>query len=54
MDSHALPDCRPLVGPGNTNHALDGRLRRPQSLRCFVINMEDASVRWVAVRWGGS
>jgi RNA polymerase sigma factor (sigma-70 family) len=41
MNLHVPPNCRPLVGPGNTNHALDGRLRRPQSLQCFVIDMEE-------------
>ena len=40
MDSHALPNCRPLVGPGNTNHALDGPRRRPCFRQCFIIDME--------------
>ena len=41
MDSYALPNCRPLVGPGNTNHALDGPRRRPRSLNWFVIDMKE-------------
>ena len=45
MDSHAPPNCRPLVGPGNTNHALDGPRRRPRFLQCFVIDMENTSTQ---------
>ena len=39
MDSHTLPDCRPLVGPGNTNHALDGPRQRQSSLQHFIMDM---------------
>ena len=56
MDSHALPDCRPLVGPGNTNHALDGPRRRSCTRQWFVIDMENTSTQLYAgvICWGGS
>jgi hypothetical protein len=35
-----MPDCRPLVGPGNTNQALEGPWRRSDSLKMIACDME--------------
>jgi len=46
---YAVSESRPLVGPGNTSHALDGPRRRSCSAQRFIIDIENTPAQRIAL-----